>query len=371
MTHVTQNPSQSLALNCTVFVEGKVTIENGPNTKLEFKNKVSAGFLRHLTSMVAGNAWGGGNGDWYSCGSRYFGLDCTFAVLGFDQTHPTTVTTSALSQPIGLSPGTKPISSNRCVNQNGNDFYMTFLYSFQPGSVSGIVGEIGHYFATSAHALITTNATQYCNGTSTMNSRLSVADGEMTAWTIDPMYPVVITWSYKFTPDGKTLNAFCFNLINACTNGSEYGTYWQANRSNYYLMSYNWAGQSTFMVIGQDTTHGNNVATTNKLYNQIGSGEGQRANSQAMSVGQISPGLYQIVWTATWNPATLPANATLGEIALYLGGKAALQGFSFNANWDGAYCSARMSSSDGHFESIVIDNTKALTIAWTMAFTFT
>lgn len=370
-TGITQiTGGQNLTIDSTIHMEGIVTIENGPDTKLEFKNKSSTAFLRHMVSMIAGNSWGAGNAGWWTPGARYFGLDCTFVTLGFDTTHPTTVSTSALTSPIGLSPGTKPAASNRVTSQNGNEFYMTFLYSFAPGTVSGTVGEIGHWWPTSAQAMITTCANQYCNGTTSMNSRLSVADGEMTPWTIDPMYPVTITWAYRFAPDGKTLNSFCYNLINACINGSEYGIYWQANASNYYLMSYNWGGQSTFMVIGQDTSHGNNAATTTKLYNQIGSGEGQRPNSQTLSCGTVTPGVYQIVWLATWNPGSIAPNTTLGEVAMYLGGKSYLRGFSFNENWDGAYCAARINSSDGHFESRVIDSTKSLTIAWTMTFSF-
>jgi hypothetical protein len=362
MTHLT--------LDSTIHVSGTVKIENG-DTVVEYKNKTTMNYLKYMLSMIGGYTWSStGTCGWYAPG-WYQGLDQTYVVLGLDQTHVTTNTTSALTAPIGTSPGTKPNSSARCTSQNGNNFYMTYSYTWQPGVVTGIVGEIGHYFATSAQQLITTNATQYCNGTSTLNSRVCVADGEMSPFTIDPMKPLLVTWTYEFTADGKFLNSFVYNLINAMiAYGYNNGTCWCTSTGNYPLMSYDWAGGSTFMVVGQDTTHGNNIATTTALYNPIGTSGGTRGNSRTLSIGQINPDVIQLVWNSTWNPGTLGVGNTLGEIGIYLGGMAALQGFGFSSNWNGAYLAGRMNVSDGHFVSSIIDSTKPLAIGWTITFTW-
>lgn len=357
MTGATLTHNSNIAFESTVNIEGYVTIDNGA-THIECKNKMTGVMMAHWVSMIAGHNWSSYTPQNY----RWNGVANNFCVLGFDQTHPTTYATTALNQPIGFAPGTKPQSMKAATSGNSTtgEYYLTYLFTYPVGYVEGTVGEIGMYWITSG-GLVANNGS--CGATTTLNSRISVADGEFTPFLIDPTQQLTVTWTYKFSSDGKVLKPFLYNILNACTSSWDSG--------DYTLMSRSWASKTTYMVIGQNTTTGNNITTTTALTSPIGTAPGTIGNTQSLTTTNPSNGVYKCTWTSTWNANTLAAGLTLGEIGIYLYGRAQLDAMYFAGQGQGAYFSARLSSADGHFTSQTIDQTKALIIAWTITFTFT
>lgn len=357
MTGVTLTPNNNLSLESTVNVSGTVRIENGDNV-FEYDNKITGVALAYFTSIFAGHVMTDRTFQNY----RWSTVANNFVVLGTDTTHPTLWNTTALTSPIGTAPGTKPVAMNAATSQLGNDFFLTWLFTFPAGTMAGTVGEMAFYWNTNG-GLCANNANLPVAGSS-LNSRLSVADGEMAPWLIDSQKPIIITWTYKFTSDGRLLAPALMNLLNISTSS------WDA--SNYSLMSYNWGAKSTWMVIGQDQVTPNNIGTTTGLTTPMntGAGTGTKASSQVLTTSNPSNGVYKCTWSATWNAGTITAGSTLGEIGLFLVGWNYLQAYYFSGNTTTAYLHARLSSAQGHFTAQAIDSTKPLTVSWTITFTF-
>jgi hypothetical protein len=123
--------------------------------------------------------------------------------------------------------------------------------------------------------------------------------------------------------------------------------------------------------IGSDTAVPT-VTTHTELQSPIGAAPGTAPSSKIISVihDGTPDGDWYLTYSAVWNPGVVPA-VTLGEAALYMR----------NADkstylWSGAgytpteTMTSRLSSADGDFGSIVIDDSKPLVIDWTIHFTF-
>jgi hypothetical protein len=350
--------TNTLDLESKINVSGHMRIENG-DTVIEADNKMTGMMMAHWISMIAGHNWSTYTPQNY----RWNGIPNNFVVLGTDTTHPTTYNMTALYSPIGTAPGTKPQTYNAStsVSADGTEYYFTWLFTFPANSISGTVGEVGIYFITSG-GLVAGNGS--CGATTTMNGRVCVADGEMNSFLIDSQKPITVTWTYKFVTDGKFLRPFLYNLINSSTSS------WDAG--DYTLLSRSWGSKTTWMVIGQNTTIGNNILTTTGLTTPINTGgTGTVPNTQTLATSNPSNGVYKCTWSASWNAGIIAAGSTLGEIGLYLYGRAQLDAMYFAGQGQGAYFSARMNVKDGHFNSVAIDSTKPLTIVWTVTMTFT
>ena len=125
-----------------------------------------------------------------------------------------------------------------------------------------------------------------------------------------------------------------------------------------------------YMVLGSDPT----TPTTNDMTMLVtpkGTAPGTKANVQGIMNTNPSAGVYQVVYTATWNPLSTGISGILGEIGLYLYMWSTLQSAGGTATARSANFASRLSVADGDFSSFTIDTSKPVVVQWTIQFSFT
>jgi hypothetical protein len=166
-----------------IGIRGTVKIENGEHIAIGRNHWVAQGFetigsyLAWITtqfSMSAPFSW-----------SMYIGSNTSTA---------TTVSMTSLVSPIGTAPGTAPNAlsfSGVYYSTSTTPIVLTWIATWNAGTVSGTLGEAGLY--------LTINTQGLTNGSAASNpglvSRLSAADGSFTAFTINTAAALTITWT--------------------------------------------------------------------------------------------------------------------------------------------------------------------------------
>jgi hypothetical protein len=346
LTH-TQN---NIELNSNVTVSGHVKIING-DTVIEGKNKITNALLLSLVNNLSANTNNGTVG-----GNYAWSLTNQYMLLGSDTTHTTDVSTAALTSPIG-SP-TKTSSMSYYYWQDGNNNYVQWNGTWNPGTVSGTVGEIGLFICLDDDSLNAAGGQCVVIG-GKLAARYSVANSEMSSFSIDTTKPVIVIWTIKVVTDLVLLNKAAYNIANfiSCTGMS----------SSANMPSFNWTSKSTYMVLGTNTST-NNTAGMTALVAPIGAGNGTLPNTQSFSTSNPSPGVYKITYNSTWNAGTV--SGTCGEIGLYLYGSPTYVGTSPCNYYQGPYLYARLSVADSKFEAFSINTGAPLTISWVITFTW-
>jgi hypothetical protein len=166
-----------------IGIRGTVKIENGEHIAIGRNHWVAQGletignyliWVSSSTFGISGNLW-----------NMYIGSDTSTA---------TTVSMTSLVSPIGTAPGTAP--NNKSVSgvyysTSTTPVVITWISSWNAGTVSGTLGEVGLYLGMNIAGMI--------NGASASNpglaSRLSAADGSFTAFTINTSVALTITWT--------------------------------------------------------------------------------------------------------------------------------------------------------------------------------
>jgi len=164
-----------------IGIRGTVKIENGEYIAIGRNHWVGQGletignYLVNVNSLTsAGNGW-----------EIYIGSDTSTA---------TTVEMTSLVSPIGSAPGTAPNTTS----QSGTYYststipvVLTYIATWNAGTVSGTLGEAGLYLT-----IITNSLTNGSNASSPgLASRLSAADGSFTAFTINTAAALTVTWT--------------------------------------------------------------------------------------------------------------------------------------------------------------------------------
>ncbi len=113
--------------------------------------------------------------------------------LGTDTATATTFGTTALTAPIGTAPGTLPSAMTiQSATDNTTYVKLIFVATWNAGTVSGTVGELGLYgyemYLTLGSGALTTSA---------LLSRLSTKDGDFTAFTINTANALAVTWTIE------------------------------------------------------------------------------------------------------------------------------------------------------------------------------
>lgn len=189
-----------------IKVEGIVEVTNG-NNHFVAHNKATGNMLMTLASFVAMNGISYGSNNTIKMMSYNWTSNdgSTYMVIGSDATHPTLYNMSNLTAPIGTPPGTKPNSQSFATANPSNGVYrVVYTATWNGGTVAGTVGEIGLYLNAvpslqTAGWSFQTNNTVYGNGSTVMTNRLSAADSDFTAFTIDTTVPLVIAWTIQFS----------------------------------------------------------------------------------------------------------------------------------------------------------------------------
>jgi hypothetical protein len=177
----------------TIKMEGFVEIQNG-DTHIKAKNKFVQTTLQHITNMIAGYGW------WNSVTTFYGPIRSYSIYIGQDISTPTAYNSTALSSPIGTSPGTGPNSISGTVSSPSNGiFNMSITATWNPGTLSGIVGEMALYM--NIYTAGNLRAFQWGGGynppSAVMASRLSVADGDFSSFAINTLNPLSIAWTIQ------------------------------------------------------------------------------------------------------------------------------------------------------------------------------
>jgi hypothetical protein len=108
--------------------------------------------------------------------------------------------TGGLSAPIGGATPTKPNTQSGSTQSILNGAAAILTSTWNAGTVTGMVGEIGIYGRSNAsNNLVGFGSKFYGAGGSFFASRLSVADDDFTAFTINTAAPLTINWTIQFT----------------------------------------------------------------------------------------------------------------------------------------------------------------------------
>jgi len=176
-----------------IVITGSVEITNGPKHAGPYRNHFVNNALQALMYIIMTGT---------SASSYHFNaispLYPNTMYIGSDTSTKTTASMTTLVDPIGTAPGTAPNTWNSTLQLLSNGSSATFTATWNAGTVSGTIGEMALYgkFTKTYYVELSSNPTW---GTHTgMLSRLSVADGDFSAFTINTSYPLVITWTIQF-----------------------------------------------------------------------------------------------------------------------------------------------------------------------------
>lgn len=180
----------------TIKITGEVLILQGGKVVRKSRNHfVNLGLINLINLLSCGGLYSTSDVPAYN----WANATSTFIVLGTDTTTATGATMSALVAPIGAAPGTKANSQSIA---NGSpaagQYEVTYTATWNAGTVSGTIGELALYL-WGYSALYGAGGTNYNPDAAYMYSRLSVADGDFTAYTIDTTLPLTIQWRVRFS----------------------------------------------------------------------------------------------------------------------------------------------------------------------------
>jgi len=179
-----------------IVITGKVEITNGPKHAGQYRNHFVNNALAALMYILLSN-WNEYN--LYNNNPAYniAPLNPQTIYIGSDTTTKTTASMTALVAPIGTAPGTGPNNFTGTLQLLSNGSSATYTATWNAGTVSGTIGEMALY-GSAVNNMLTGNQDTNWNSGSVMLSRLSVADGDFSAFTINTAYPLVIAWTVQF-----------------------------------------------------------------------------------------------------------------------------------------------------------------------------
>jgi len=165
-----------------IGIRGTVKIENGEHVAIGRNHWVAQG-LETIASYLVYN----GQGMW--------GAVINWNIyIGSDTSTTTTVGMTSLVSPIGTAPGTAPNTTSYSgvyYSTSTTPVVLTYIATWNAGTVSGTLGEVGLYLYMNTGGLT--------NGAAASNpglaSRLSAADGSFTSFTINTAAALTVTWT--------------------------------------------------------------------------------------------------------------------------------------------------------------------------------
>jgi len=297
------NEITSKYISDTLSVVGVVVIENGKNKVMGRNHWVGQG-LETIGSYLAGGASNGAASNMY---------------IGSDTLIPTTVSMTGLISPIGSLPGTAPNTFNvsYSININSN-IPATVLYAatWNPGTVSGTLGEVGLYlqgYGGLSGSTYTTNPG--------LGARMAAADGAFPYFVINTSVALTVSWFIRFVYSSGT------SVTQYITNKSS-----PSDPSQQPVVGIT-NSQSTPVPAGLQVMWQAPISSLQAYFNQYGINlNSNLSNMRILYNGQYVPAWIESInnGTATiWmkTPVSIPANSS---IALSLNAGPSL-------NFDGVY----------------------------------
>jgi hypothetical protein len=181
-------------LHDIVLMEGIVDIVNG-NRVVHGKNSVVGQGLIGLIDFLSGVNFVSNSGasvNWSTI-TTY-----SYMVIGSDTVTGTTSSTTALTTPIGSGTGTKPnTQSGATSNPATGQWQVQWTATWNPGTVSGTLGEVGLYLFI--QPTLMGFGGQVNQALNSLFSRMAVADGKFSSFSINATVPLSIAWTFKLT----------------------------------------------------------------------------------------------------------------------------------------------------------------------------
>jgi len=183
-----------------IVITGKVEITNGPKHAGPYRNHFVNNALQALgyTLLINFSYPNQGTNKTIYIAPLY----PSTMYLGTNTTIPTFPNMTGLVAPIGPAPGTAPNSFSPSGASITNGYQVTYSATWNPGTVSGTIGEMVLYGSVTTTyytgTLGSLGSNLYMNSGNVMLSRLSVADGDFSSFTINASYPLIIVWTVQF-----------------------------------------------------------------------------------------------------------------------------------------------------------------------------
>ena len=181
-----------------VIIEGIVEITNG-DTHIIARNSVVNQGLAALVSFLSVNAL---NAVSTVPAYTWTTISNSSMRVGSDTITSTTAVTTLLSSPIGAGIGTAP-NTQSISNSNplGGQWQVTYTSTWNAGTVSGTLGEVGLFLHiwTAAQGLQPAGGTSQAPVGNTLFSRMAAADLKFTSFVINTSVPLAISWIIRFT----------------------------------------------------------------------------------------------------------------------------------------------------------------------------
>jgi hypothetical protein len=302
MTKKINNKIIDKNISDNLSVVGIVVIENGKNKVMGRNHWVGQG-LETIGSYLVGGAGNGAASNIY---------------IGSDTIVPTTVSMTGLILPIGSAPGTAPNTFNASYSINiSSAIPATVVYNavWNPGTVSGTLGEVGLYLKGYGGLSGSTYATN-----PGLAARIAVADGTLTPFVINPIDALTVSWFVYFA-----------YLPGTFVTGGTTSSTTQANINQTAVSITN--SQSIPVPAGLQVVWQVPVSTLQAYFSQFNVNlNSNLSNMRILYNGQYVPAWIEsinngtaIIWMKT--PVSIPANSSIG-LSLYA---------DSSLNFDGIY----------------------------------
>ena len=182
-----------------IVITGSLEITNGPKHAGPYRNHFVNSALQALMYILLTNAYNYTSSGIY-CDIAFAPLNPQTMYLGTNTTVATFPYMNMLVNPIGNSPGTGPNSFSFSYGSITNGYQAIFTATWNAGTVSGTIGEMALYgsAATTYYTGTQTGSELWEGSSAVMLSRLSVADGDFSSFTINTSYPLVVAWTIQF-----------------------------------------------------------------------------------------------------------------------------------------------------------------------------
>ncbi|MEJ5327057.1 MAG: hypothetical protein WHU54_02245 [Candidatus Bathyarchaeia archaeon] len=168
----------------------------GKNKKLKFASKghiVNQGLIHMINALAASQT--GSSGPYYLFSRDWTGKTYSYMRLGTGG-NITQGTTTGLTTPVSTPPDSQ---SGATSSPGGGTYRVAWTATWNAGTLTAItVSEIGLYLYLQT-ALQSFGWTGFNGAATALFSRLSAADGDFTAFQVNPSVPLTVEWRLTFT----------------------------------------------------------------------------------------------------------------------------------------------------------------------------
>lgn len=165
-----------------IKIEGEVKIKNGKN-EIERYNKIVEHGIYTILSILCGG------------GITVKGYDGDYSIrLGNDTSTTTSWDLDSLVSPHSETPNQLSYTTD----DSNNVFKVTYIATWNSGTVSGTIGEVGLKLSAIPDTLSNFGESANISYPSKLVGRLSSADGDFSSFTVDTSAPLTVEYTLSF-----------------------------------------------------------------------------------------------------------------------------------------------------------------------------